>query len=191
MSGFLTARGFFALNLLAFGLTLFLVLVVAVGIVATVAVPIVINLLSLGTLPEILTAWLRWPLLAAVALTALAILYRHGPSRRAARWRWLPLGSMVAGVLWLSASGLFSFYVANFGSYNATYGSLGAVVVLLLWLYLSAAAVILGACINAETERQTGRDSTVGEPRPRGERGAEVADQLPETSDPTTSGSDH
>lgn len=185
------ARGFFALNLLAFGLTLFLVLVVAVGIVATVAVPIVINLLSLGTLPEILTAWLRWPLLAAVALTALAILYRYGPSRRAARWRWLPLGSMVAGVLWLSASGLFSFYVANFGSYNATYGSLGAVVVLLLWLYLSAAAVILGACINAETERQTGRDSTVGEPRPRGERGAEVADQLPETSDPTTSGSDH
>jgi hypothetical protein len=105
--------------------------------------------------------------------------------------RTLGLRDLVAGVLWLGASGLFSFYVANFGSYNATYGSLGAVVVLLLWLYLSAAAVILGACINAETERQTGRDSTVGEPRPRGERGAEVADQLPETSEPATSGSDH
>jgi membrane protein len=86
---------------------------------------------------------------------------------------------LVAGVLWLAASGLFSFYVSNFGSYNATYGSLGAVIVLLLWLYLSAAAVIIGAGINAETERQTARDSTVGEVRPRGQRGAEVADRLP------------
>ncbi len=173
------ARGLFALNLLAFGLTLFLVLVLVVAIVATVAVPIVIKLLSFGTVPEVLTAWLRWPLLALVGLLALAILYRYGPSRRAARWRWLPAGSVVAGVLWLAASGLFSFYVANFAAYNATYGSLGAVIVLLLWLYLSAAAVILGACINAEAERQTGRDSTVGETRPRGERGAEVADRLP------------
>ena len=181
------ARGFFALNLFAFGLTLFLVLVLAFAIVATVAVPIVINLLSFGTLPEVLTAWLRWPLLALVALVALAVLYRYGPSRRGARFRWLPAGSVVAGLLWLTASGLFSFYVANFGSYNATYGSLGAVIVLLLWLYLSAAAVILGACINAETERQTARDSTMGEPRPRGERGAVVADRLPgeHTADPS------
>jgi membrane protein len=82
-------------------------------------------------------------------------------------------------MLWLGASGVFSFYVANFGSYNATYGSLGAVIVLLLWLYLSAAAVIVGASINAETERQTLRDSTVGKDRPRGERGAEVADRIP------------
>ncbi|NBC46896.1 MAG: YihY family inner membrane protein [Gammaproteobacteria bacterium] len=172
-------RNLFLLNLFAFGLTLFLVVVLAVAIVATVAVPIVINLLSLGTMPEVLTAWLRWPLLAAMGLFALAILYRYGPSRRAPRWRWLPAGSVVAGVLWLAASGLFSFYVTNFGSYNATYGSLGAVIVLLLWLYLSASAVLLGACINAEAERQTLLDSTVGEARPRGERGAEVADHLP------------
>jgi membrane protein len=172
-------RGFFALNLLAFALTFFLVLVVAAAIIATVAIPIIINLVSLGTVPEVLAAWLRWPLLALVGLLALAVLYRYGPSRRAARWRWLPVGSLVAGVLWLAASGLFSFYVSNFGSYNATYGSLGAVIVLLLWLYLSAAAVIIGAGINAETERQTARDSTVGEVRPRGQRGAEVADRLP------------
>jgi membrane protein len=172
-------RGFIALNLVAFALTLFLVLVMAAAIVATVAVPIVINLLSLGAVPEVLVAWLRWPLLALVGLLALAVLYRYGPSRRAARWRWLPVGSVVAGILWLAASGLFSFYVSHFGSYNATYGSLGAVIVLLLWLYLSATAVIVGAGINAETERQTARDSTVGEARPRGQRGAEVADRLP------------
>lgn len=172
-------RGFFILNLLAFGLTFFLVMVLAAGIVATVAVPIVINIVSLGTVPEMLAAWLRWPLLALVGLAALAILYRFGPSRRAARWTWLPVGSVIAGVLWLAASGLFSFYVSNFGAYSATYGSLGAVIVLLLWLYLSAVAVIVGASINAEAERQTARDSTAGAARPRGERGAEVADHLP------------
>ena len=172
-------RGFFFLNLLAFGLTFFLVMVLAAAILATVAVPIVINIVSLGAVPEVLAAWLRWPLLALVGLLALAILYRFGPSRRAASWRWLPVGSVIAGVLWLAASGLFSFYVSNFGSYNATYGSLGAVIVLLLWLYLSAMAVIVGACINAEAERQTARDSTAGEAQPRGERGAEVADHLP------------
>jgi membrane protein len=172
-------RNLFLLNLMAFGLTIFLVLVLAVSIIATVAVPIIINLVSLGAMPEVLAAWLRWPLLALLGLLALGMLYRYGPSRRAARWRWLPPGWLVAGALWLAASGLFSFYVANFGAYNATYGSLGAVIVLLLWLYLSATAVIVGASINAETERQTLHDSTIGEARPRGERGAEVADRLP------------
>jgi membrane protein len=172
-------RGFISLNLVAFGLTFFLILVLAAAIVATVAVPIVLNVLSLGAMPEALAAWLRWPLLAVVALLALAILYRIGPSRRAARWRWLPVGSVIAVLLWLAASGLFSFYVSNFGSYNATYGSLGAVIVLLLWLYLSAVAVIIGGGINAESERQTAIDTTKGEPRPRGERGAVVADRLP------------
>jgi membrane protein len=178
------SRGFFKLNLLAFTLTIFLVLVVATAVVVTVAVPIVINLVSLGTLPARLTEWLRWPILALVGLLGLAILYRFGPSRRSARWRWLPLGSVVAGVLWLAASVGFSVYVANFGSYNATYGSLGAVIVTLLWLYLSAVAVILGGVINAETERQTARDSTLGPPLPRGERGAVVADRLPGEEDP-------
>jgi membrane protein len=172
-------RGFFALNLLAFGLTLFLILVLGAAIVVTLAVPVVLNLVSLGSLPEALTNWLRWPLLALVGLLALAILYRYGPARRTARWHWLPVGSVVAGVLWIGASVLFSTYVQYFGSYNATYGSIGAVIVLLLWLYLTAVAVIIGAGINAEAERQTARDSTIGRPRPRGERGAVVADRLP------------
>jgi len=173
-------RGFFALNLLAFGLTLFLVLVLAVAVVVTLAVPIALGLLSLGTVPEALANWLRWPLLAMVGLLALAILYRYGPSRRGAAWRWLPVGSLSGGMLWLLTSVLFSVYVEHFGSYNATYGSIGAVIILLLWLYLSAAAVIVGAVINAEAERQTARDSTHGSSRPQGQRGAVVADRLPE-----------
>jgi membrane protein len=173
-------RGFVALNALAFGLTLFLVLVLGVAVIVTLAVPIALNLLSLGALPESLAHWLRWPLLAFVGLVALAILYRYGPSRRGAAWRWLPVGSLLAGLLWLATSVLFSLYVEHFGTYNATYGSLGAVIILLLWLYLSAAAIIVGALINAEAERQTCRDSTHGAPRPRGERGAVVADRLPE-----------
>lgn len=99
-------RGFFALNLLAFGLTFFLVLVLAAAIVATVAVPILINVVSLGTVPEVLAAWMRWPLLALVGLLALAILYRFGPSIPAGRaLAWLPVGSVIAGVFWLAASG--------------------------------------------------------------------------------------
>ena len=172
-------RGFLKLNALAFLLTLFLILVLGLAFVATLAVPIVLNLFNLGAVPAALTNWLRWPLMAIIGLLALAILDRYGPSRRGAKWRWLPLGSLVAGVLWLAASVLFSIYVRNFGSYNATYGSIGAVIVMLLWLYLTAVAVIIGAGINAESERQTARDSTLGEPRPRGQRGAVVADRLP------------
>lgn len=173
-------RGFFAMNAVAFGLTLFLVLVLVVAVVVTLAIPVALNILSLGTLPEALANWLRWPLLALVGLLALAVLYRYGPSRRSPAWSWVPVGSLLAGLLWLLTSVLFSLYVQYFGSYNATYGSLGAVIVLLLWLYLSATAVIVGALINAEAERQTARDSTYGAPRPRGERGAVVADSLPE-----------
>jgi len=173
-------RGFLKLNALAFGLTLFLVLVLGVAVAVTLAIPIALNLLSFGALPETLAQWLRWPLLALVGLAALGILYRYGPSRREAAWRWLPVGSLLAGLLWLTMSVLFSQYVEHFGSYNATYGSLGAVIILLLWLYLSATAVIVGALINGEAERQTGRDSTQGAARPRGERGAVVADALPE-----------
>jgi len=172
-------RGLLGLNLLAFALTLVMILVLSAAAVVTVLTPIALGFVGLQSLAATLVAWLRWPLLAAVALLALAILYRFGPCRRAPRWRWLPVGSILAGLLWLGASGLFSFYVSSFGSYNATYGSLGAVIILLVWLYLTALSVILGAGLNAEAERQTARDTTIGEARPKGERGAYVADHLP------------
>ncbi len=118
----------------------------------------------------------RWVLLALFILMALAILFRYGPSRAPAQFRWVTPGAIVATVLWIAGSVAFSFYVQNFASYNKTFGSLGAVVVLLMWFYLSAFIVCIGAELNAELEHQTARDSTTGRERPLGDRGAYVAD---------------
>ena len=120
----------------------------------------------------------RWPLLALIVLTLLALLYRYGPCRRSAKWPWVTAGSVFATVLWLIASAGFSFYVSHFANYDRIYGSLGAVVVLLFWLYLSFYIVLLGAEINAELELQTAKDTTSGEPQPMGQRGAFVADHV-------------
>jgi len=172
-------RGFLRLNLTAFSMTFSLVILVVVVLALIVAVPVVMGYVGLGSFARTLVNLVRWPVLAALALTMLAILYRFGPSRALARWRWVSVGSVCVVVLWLAASALFSFYVSQFGNYNATYGSIGAVIVLLMWLYISALITILGAELNAEIERQTSRDTTRGEERPRGERGAYVADHLP------------
>ena len=110
---------------------------------------------------------------------ALALLYRYGPSRAQAKWRWITPGSLLAAGLWLAASLAFSFYVSNVGAYDAAYGTLGGVVVALLWFWISAYAVILGAELNAELELQTRRDTTTTAPaQPMGERGAFVADHV-------------
>jgi len=115
---------------------------------------------TLGTFGEIAVTVLRWPVLAALAALILAVLYRYAPDRDAAAWRWVTPGAVVATLLWLVASVGFSIYVRNFGSYNETYGSLAAVVVLLLWLFLTAYAVVFGAELDSEAERQTVKDST-------------------------------
>jgi membrane protein len=128
-------------------------------------------------------ALLRWPLLAAGFSVALMVLYRHGPSRDEPEWRWASPGSIAATLLWLAGSGLFSLYVSNFSKYGETYGSLGSVVVLLLWLFLTSAAVLLGAELDAELERQTTYDTTEGVDRPMGQRGAEAADTLGATAE--------
>ena len=120
----------------------------------------------------------RWPLLAMLVLGLLALLYRFGPCRRGAKWHWVSVGSVFATVLWLIASAGFSYYVTNFADYGKTYGSLGAVIVLLLWLYISFYIVLLGAEINAELELQTAQDTTRGKAKPMGKRGAFVADNV-------------
>jgi membrane protein len=111
-------------------------------------------------------------------VAALSVLYRWAPSREVAKWRWITPGSLLAASLWLLASLAFSFYVSSFGAYDAAYGALGGVVVALLWFYISAYAVILGAELNAELELQTRRDTTTGPVRPMGDRGAFVADHV-------------
>ncbi len=143
------SRGF----MLQIGLSLLLALgamaVVLVAIVAIVVLPAVIDQLGLdGTLQTVLQ-WLRWPIIAAAFWFGLALLYRYGPDRERPRWSWANWGALAAVGLWLAGSAAFSWYVSNFGNYNRTYGSMGAVVVLLIWLLLSAWAVLLGAEINA------------------------------------------
>ena len=171
------SRGFVRRKLLALGMTL--------G--AIVFVLLALALFSAGTaIGEDVATPIRYALVAArvvlalVLITvALAIVYRLAPDREAPRVRWVSVGAAVATVIWLIASIGFSLYVETFGNYAKTYGSLAAVVVLMLWLWLTAYAILLGAEINAEAEQQTIRDSTTGEPRPLGERGAVKADSVP------------
>lgn len=164
--------------LLSFLLTLGLIVffIVALGIVA--AAPIAFQLLGMGGIAATAMDILRWPILGLLAVTALSALYRFCPDRQSAQWRWLAPGAVVAVLLWLVTSGLFSWYVSNFGNYNETYGSVGAVIILLFWFYLTAYIFLLGAELDAEMEHQTRQDTTTGPDRPMGEREAFVADDL-------------
>ena len=113
----------------------------------------------------------------AGVIGVLSVLYRYGPCRAHARWRWITPGSAFAALAWLAMSMLFTLYVANFGHYDRTYGSLGAVVGFMTWIWLSLAVVLLGAELNSELEQQTSADTTTGPPAPAGRRGAAVADK--------------
>jgi len=148
----------------------------ALGLVAIV--PAVVKLLPFGGVGEWIVLMVRWPILIALIMLALAVLYRFGPCRATPKWRWVTWGASVATALWVGVSALFSLYVQNFADYNATYGSIGAVVVLLFWFYLTAYAVLIGAELNAEIEHQTLRDSTTGPEAPMGQRKAHMADTV-------------
>lgn len=170
-------RGFLKLNLITLAFTLGMVLFFALSLAAVVAIPIALETMRVD--PALLpVAWLRWPLLLVATMGGLALLYRFGPSRETAKWRWVSYGSVAATVLWLAGSVLFSWYLSNFADYNATYGSLGAVFGFMVWLWLSCTIVLLGAELNAEIEHQTTVDSTTGVSRPLGARGAAMADTV-------------
>lgn len=171
-------RSFLKLTATAFLLTIGLIVgaVAAIGLVAVL--PAVLKRLDITHGTELLLNWLRWPVVIGGFLAGLSIMYRFGPCRHRAKWRWVSWGAGSAALLWLLASGLFSFYVSHFASYDKTYGPLGTVVVFLMWLYLSAFIILFGAELNAEMERQTVEDSTSGVPKPLGQRGAEAADTV-------------
>lgn len=149
-------------------------MLLAFGLVALL--PIVLSRLSLGPTLQAVLSFARWPALAVLCIAALSMLYRFAPCRRAAKWRWVSPGAAVATMLWLVSATGFSFYVSHFPSYNQTLGLLGTIMMLLTWSYLTAFAVLLGAELNAELERQTSRDTTTGSDRSMGQRGAAVAD---------------
>jgi len=174
-------RGFFKLRALSLLLTLGAIVVAVVALALITVFPAVVDNLGLGRAGELAASIARWVVLALLVLFALAVLYRFAPDRANPRWRWVSTGAVVALLLWLLGSIGFSWYVDNFGKYNQTYGALAAVIILLLWLFLSAFAVLLGAELDAESERQTARDTTTGPERPLGQRDAEVADTLGES----------
>jgi membrane protein len=151
-------RGFFKLNAISLAFTLGAILFLLLAIGAIVAVPIALPFLPQRGFFEWLIHGLRWPLLLLAIVVALALLYRHGPSRDEPRWRWVSWGSVVAGIAWVAASALFSWYAENFGSYNKTYGSLGAAIGFMTWIWISAIVILIGAELNAEMERQSARD---------------------------------
>lgn len=169
-------RGFIQLNIMALVFTAGAVLFVVAAIGLIAGLPAALAFVNLGGILEQVALLARWPVIAALAILALAVLYRWGPSRAPAKFRWITVGAVAATALWLVGSVAFSAYVENFGNYNETYGSLGAVVILLLWFFVSAYCVCLGAELNSELEHQTHRDSTTGPSRPKGLRDAYVAD---------------
>ncbi|HSM45250.1 MAG TPA: YihY/virulence factor BrkB family protein, partial [Acidimicrobiia bacterium] len=153
-------------------------------IAAIVVVPRVISEVA----PAACIGWVisigRFLILAALLIAVLAVIYRYAPDRDEPQWEWVSPGAVTATVVWIVASILFGWYVQSFGSFNATYGSLAGVIVLMLWFFISAFIVLLGAQLNAESEHQTAHDTTDGKPQPMGERGAEAADSVAGSSRP-------
>lgn len=171
-------RSFIKLNMLSLFFTLSAIAFILVALVGIIVLPIVLNFIGLGSGTEWLVSLARWPILLIGVVFGLSLIYRFGPSRDKAEWRWVTPGGIVAAILWLAVSMLFSWYVANFGSYNETYGSLGAVIGFMTWIWLSTIVVLLGAEINAEMEHQTAEDTTEGSEQPMGVRGAQMADTV-------------
>src|SRR5260370_4466790 len=171
-------RGFVRLNLLSLAFTTGGIATLLLMVGAVVAFPLALDHLGLGPESKFIVSLARWPLLLAILLVALGILYRFGPSRRAARWEWLSVGTLAAALLWIVGSSLLSWYLSNFGNYGATYGSLGAAIGLMMWMWMSAIVVLCGAELNSEIEPQLVPDTTAGPPKPLGARGAVMADTL-------------
>ena len=173
-------RGFVRLTLMTLGFTLAALVAILLLVGVGVVLPIVLQLVGVGTGAQWAARIGGIAVAFLLMVGGLAALYRWGPSRASAKWRWITPGAMVAIVVIAVASLLFTWYVASFGSYNATYGSLGALFGLMTWLWICTIIVIAGAELNSETEHQTARDTTTGPPRPMGRRGAFMADTIGE-----------
>ena len=175
-------RSFFKYQAVAFTITVCVILGTVLGLAFLVAVPAMLNVLGAGSHQQFLIRLGSFLALMLAVVAGLAALYRYAPNRRAPRWQWVTPGSLVATALWVLVSALFSWYVGTFSTYDIMYGPLGTGIAFMMWFYVTAYAVLLGAELNAELELQTGRDSTNGPPKPIGQRGAYVADHVAEAN---------
>jgi membrane protein len=166
------------MNALSLAFTFGAILFLVVALSAMTVLPRVISGLGLTATTEWLVALGKWPLLLLAVVLAIAPVYRYGPSRERPQWRWISWGSAIAAIVWLIMSILFSLYAANFGSFNKTYSSLGAVIGFMMWIWLSSIVALLGAELDAEMEHQTARDTTTAPAKPLSQRGARVADTV-------------
>jgi membrane protein len=143
-------RGFIELNLVSLAFTIGAIAAVLVAIAAVVVVPLVASHLGLRTLDQTWLQWLRWPVLLGLVILGLAVLYRFAPSRADTRFEWVTVGSVFAAIAWLASSALLSWYLSDFANYDATYGSLGAAIGLMIWMWVSAIVILLGAALNSQ-----------------------------------------
>lgn len=171
-------RGYVSFHATALVLTLGGIVFGLIALSLIAALPAALKFVGLPRQIETIVLLARWPLLALAVMFALAVLYRFGPSREKPRWIWVSWGAVLTTVLWLAASIVFSFYVSNFASYNQTYGALGAVVVLLMWFYITGYLILMGGELNAEMEHQTAKDTTERRGAPLGQRDAQMADTV-------------
>ncbi len=171
-------RSFIKLNMVSLAFTIGSIAALLLMVGTVIAFPLALDHLGIAPESKLIVALARWPLLLVILLGALAILYRFAPSRDEPRWQWLSIGALTAAILWIAGSALLSWYLSEFGNYNATYGSLGAAIGLMTWMWMSAIVIMFGAELNSEIERQTLRDTTKGQPRPLGTRDAVSADTV-------------
>lgn len=171
-------RSFIKLNAISLLFTVGAIVALLTAIAAVVVFPLVLAKFGLTSVNPTLVSIVRWPVLLALIVFGLALIYRYGPSRREPKWQWITPGSVFAALTWIIASLGFSYYLSNFADYNATYGSLGAAIGLMTWMWISTIVILTGAEINAEIEHQTARDTTEGGRKPLGARGATMADTV-------------
>jgi membrane protein len=163
-------RSFVKLNAVSLCFTVGTIAFFLIALAGMIALPVAANYLPLPGVTAIILKVAPWPILLVLIAVALALIYCYGPSRTEPEWQWITPGSAFAAIGWLAASGLFSWYAANFGSFNKTYGSLGAIIGFMTWMWLSTIVVLVGGKLNAEIEHQTARESTAGPSKPLGRR---------------------
>jgi len=171
-------RNFFQLAFLTYLMTLGAVLLVVLTLSVMLGIPAIISFLPLPEWAMAVASVSAWVVFFIMSIVSLGILYRYASPRRPARWRWISPGALTGTFIWITGSTAFSVYVSQFGAYNETYGALSAIMVLLMWFYVTSFSIILGATLNAELEHQTAQDTTTGIEKPLGERDAYVADNV-------------